>query len=67
MDTQTPNLSGANYRKTFAYLCSQLPPPDGTPPDASAERQRRAMDAVVALHPMDAFEARLAARACHRA
>ena len=63
MDTETPNLSGANYRETYAYLCSQLPPPpDGTPPEASAERERRAMDAVVALHPMDAFEARLAAR-----
>ena len=63
MDTETPNLSGANYRETFAYLCSQLPPPpDGTPAEASAERERRAMDAVVALTPMDAFEARLAAR-----
>ena len=58
-----PNLSGSNYRETFAYLCSQLPPPpDDTPPEASAKRERRAMDAVVALRPMDAFEARLAAR-----
>jgi len=63
MDTETPNLSGANYRETYAYLCSQLPPPpDDTPPEANAERERRAMDAVVALTPMDAFEARLAAR-----
>ena len=63
MDTETPNLSGANYRETYAYLCSQLPPPpDGTPPEANAERERRAMDAVVALTPMDAFEDRLAAR-----
>jgi hypothetical protein len=58
-----PNISGSNYRETFAYLCSQLPPPpDDTPPEASAKRERRAMDAVVALHPMDAFEARLATR-----
>jgi hypothetical protein len=57
------NPSGSNYRETFAYLCSQLPPPpDDTPPEASAERERSAMDAVVALHPMDAFEARLATR-----
>ena len=54
------NPSGANYRETFAYLCSQLPPPpDDTPPEANAARERSAMDAVVALHPMDAFEARL--------
>ena len=55
------NPSGSNYRETYAYLCSQLPPIDASP-DAVAARDRGAMDAVVALNPYDAFEARLAAR-----
>ena len=66
MQSTPSNPSGSNYRETFAYLCSQLPPIDASP-DVRAARDRGAMDAVVALNPYDAFEARLAARACHRA
>ena len=56
------NPSGSNYRETFAYLCPMLPKlPDDTP-DARATRNMGAMDAVAALNPGDAFEARLAAR-----
>src|SRR5271166_5157278 len=64
MDAETflPNNSGANYREFFAQLCGELPPSPGDSPDARAARERRAMDAVVALHPDDAFEARLAVR-----
>jgi hypothetical protein len=61
------NPSGSNYREIFALVCSMLPPsPDDTPATRAA-RERSAMDAVTALNPYDAFEARLAARACHRA
>jgi hypothetical protein len=57
------NPSGADYRETYAYLCGMLPPlPAGTTPDDGAVRDRSAMDEVVALVPMDAFEAKLAAR-----
>ena len=56
------NPPGSNYREIFAHLCGMLPPlPDDTP-DTRAARHRRAMDAVAALNPADAFEARLAAR-----
>src|SRR6185503_5106903 len=51
-----------NHRETFALLCGMLPPLPDEMPDARAARDRMAMDAVVALHPEDAFEARLAAR-----
>ncbi len=54
--------TGANYRAYFAQLCRQLPELPGEDPEACAERQKRAMDAVVALHPDDAFEADLAVR-----
>ena len=57
-----PPPSGSNYREIFAHLCGMLPPyPDDTP-DTRAARHKRAMDAVEALTPYDAFEARLAAR-----
>ncbi|MEJ0017732.1 MAG: hypothetical protein WDN25_14440 [Acetobacteraceae bacterium] len=56
-DYATPNA-----RATFAYLRSMLPEQVDTDPDACAERDRRAMDAVAALRPDDEFEARLAAR-----
>jgi hypothetical protein len=57
-----PRPSGSNYREIFALVCSMLPPlPDDTP-DTRAARERGAMDAVAALNPADAFEARLAAR-----
>ena len=69
MQTTPPpsNPSGSNYRETYAYLCGLLPPFVGASPDLQAAYERDAMDQVVALCPMDAFEARLAARACHRA
>ena len=57
-----PPPSGSNYREIFAHLCGMLPPyPDDTP-DTRAARHKRAMDAVEALTPYDAFEARLATR-----
>src|SRR5271165_6356860 len=64
MDAETflPANTGANYREFFAMLCKTLPPSPGDSPDARAARERSAMDAVVALHPDDAFEARLAVR-----
>ena len=42
--------------------CSELPPPVADTPDLWAKRDEEAMDAVEALHPGDAFEARLAVR-----
>jgi hypothetical protein len=64
MQTTPPpsNPSGSNYRETYAYLCGLLPPLVGVSPDHQAAYQKDAMDQVVALCPMDAFEARLAAR-----
>jgi hypothetical protein len=63
LDTLNANPSGANYRAVFADLCEQFPPPHpDEDPEAYAVRQQRAMDAVVALTPYDAFEARLAVR-----
>jgi hypothetical protein len=60
--TSSPPPSGSNYREIFAHLCGMLPPyPDDTP-DTRAARHKRAMDAVEAPTPYDAFEARLAAR-----
>jgi hypothetical protein len=56
------NLSGSNYRAAFAYLCGLLPPLVGATPDVQAAYETDAMDQVAALCPMDAFEARLAAR-----
>jgi hypothetical protein len=43
-------------------LCRELPPPVDATPEVRAVRDMGAMDAVEALHPMDAFEARLAVR-----
>ncbi len=43
-------------------LCTELPPPSEDTPDARAARDQGAMAAVAALHPEDAFEARLAVR-----
>ena len=57
-----PNVSGTAYRETYAYLCSMMPEPADDDPEATASRDRQAMDAVVALTPYDLFEARLAAR-----
>jgi hypothetical protein len=62
MQPTPSNPSGSNYRETFAYLCSMLPKSPDDTPDVRAVRNMGAMDAVAALNPADAFEARLAAR-----
>jgi hypothetical protein len=66
-DIPRSDAPGANYREHFAILCGSLPPPPNDTADIRAVRDRGAMDAVVPLHPEDAFETRLAVRACHRA
>jgi hypothetical protein len=61
--TPTPSHpSGSNYREIYALVCSMLPPSPDDTPDTRAAREQGAMDAVTALNPYDAFEARLAAR-----
>jgi hypothetical protein len=56
-----PNLPASVSREIFATLCGALPPlPTDTPEDRAA-RDEAAMAAVAALHPTDAFEAKLAA------
>jgi hypothetical protein len=61
-DTPPTTPTGANYRGYFAELCRELPPVPNEDPDTRAARQKSAMDAVMALHPENAFEARLAVR-----
>ena len=61
-DTADPDTLAANRREIFAELCGMLPPSVATTPDLRAKRDERAMDAVVALHPEDDFEVRLALR-----
>jgi hypothetical protein len=61
-DTPPTNPAGANYREYFAELCRELPPVPDEDLEARAARQNSAMDAVVALHPENAFETRLAVR-----
>jgi hypothetical protein len=61
-DTPPTNPTGANYREYFAELCRELPPVPDQDPEARAACQKSAMDAVVALHPENAFETRLAVR-----
>jgi hypothetical protein len=61
-DTSPTTATGANHREYFAELCRELPPVPDEDPEARAARQNSAMDAVVALHPDNAFEARLAVR-----
>jgi len=61
-DTSLTTATGANYREYFAELCRELPPVPDDDPEARAARQNSAMDAIVALHPDNAFEARLAVR-----
>ena len=62
-----PNLPHAVTRAVFANLCSSLPPPVTDSPDDLADRNECAVAAVAAMHPADAFEAKRAAQACHRA
>jgi hypothetical protein len=52
----------ASRREIFAELCGMLPPSVADTPDLRAKRDERAIDAVVALHPDDDFEVRLALR-----
>jgi hypothetical protein len=61
-DTPPTNPTGANHREYFAELCRELPPVPDEDLEARAARQNSAMDAVVALHPENAFETRLAVR-----
>ena len=61
-DTPHPDTPAASRREIFARLCSELPPSVADTPDLRAKRDEDAMDAVEALHPDDAFEARLAVR-----
>ena len=61
-DTSDPDTLPANRREIFAELCGMLPPSVAATPDLRAKRDERAMAAVVALHPDDDFEARLALR-----
>jgi hypothetical protein len=64
MDTETPcrDTLAIKAREVFAYLCSMLPPIGDDGPDDRETRARRAMQAVLAQHAYDDFEARLAAR-----
>jgi hypothetical protein len=57
-----PTPTGANHREYFAELRRELPPVPDEDLEARAARQKSTMDAVVALHPENAFEARLAVR-----
>ena len=58
-----PDISRANFRFYFGLLRRELPePPDGTTPDEQAEFEQKAMDAVLALHPDNDIECRLAVR-----
>jgi hypothetical protein len=61
-DTPDPDTLAASRREIFAELCGMLPPSVAATPDLRAKRDERAMAAVVALHPDDDFEARLALR-----
>ena len=61
-EAPTPGPSSPNYREYFAEICRGLPPLPGEDPEARAARLKSAMDAVVALNPSNAFEARLAVR-----
>ena len=61
-DTAQPEAPGANARYIRALLNDYLPPLVADTPEARAERDQHAMDAVAALHPWDEFEARLAVR-----
>ena len=56
------SLPTALLREIHAHLCDTLPPPASDTPDARATRVAGATTAAAALHPADAFEARLAAR-----
>lgn len=48
-------------REVYAELCALLPRPRDDTDEARADRDECAIAAVAALHPMDAFQAKLAA------
>jgi hypothetical protein len=56
-----PNLPASVSDEIFATLCAALPAPASDTPENRAARDETAMAAVAALHPTDAFEAKLAA------
>ncbi len=62
VDQLFPDLPAALVREVFADLCASLPLPLDDTPEARASRDDVAITAVAALHPTDAFEAKLAAR-----
>ena len=57
-----PNVPDRLAREIYAELCGTLPPPSPDTPEARAIRDERAMAAVAALIPENAFEAELAAQ-----
>jgi hypothetical protein len=57
-----PDTLAPNTREVFADLCASLPKSADDTEEAIAARARRALDAVFALHPEDAFEVCLATR-----
>jgi hypothetical protein len=61
-DTTHTDTLAPNTREVFADLCASLPKSAADTEEAIAARARRALDAVFALHPENAFEARLATR-----
>ncbi len=64
MDTAAPYPDAISPKasEVFADLCSSLPKSAGDTEEAIAARARKAMDAVLALHPEDALQTRLAVR-----
>ncbi len=56
-----PNPSASVSHEIFATLCAALPAPASDTPENRVARDETAMAAVAALHPIDAFEAKLAA------
>jgi len=55
-----PNLPPSIAHEVFAELCRSLPQLDTETPEHCAARHDKAMAAIAALHPADAFEADLA-------
>jgi hypothetical protein len=62
-----PSLPSAVARDILRTLTASLPTPVTDTPEDHAARDEAAIAAAIALHPADAFEAMLAAQACHRA
>jgi hypothetical protein len=62
MYSPPPPIEGRYYRQFCAYLRPLLPPPPENTEEARASRDQLAMDAVVALYPVDEHEAFLAMR-----